>query len=361
MTFAPARRAIAATYYPHDVRGVRPAMTKVWSPLFDVTKENNERADVSDRGTKIFSGMGRGDTFDAAVSWATNKFNVKEWTMCPTDRSTMIPADVSEEAKRVAEVAKQLLERPVSDPLPEGLVEFEVPNSTYKLLRLKNSDPTCAPTQAQRHAIAARLLELAGKLPRYIPGHTVPPTTTKSAPAAPRSGDSDQAGASRKELKMETETTSNTMPGTDDITRMHAKNLKETKKADAAKVKAAKAKAASAARSQAKAKAAIKASKKAPAPVAKKKTASPLATGAKAAQAASKKAASTDRAEFAGYPLTAKVKVISAESEFNQGSIRDTVFRKLCKATTVTEARKASPDPWHLKNAVKTHRIKVIT
>lgn len=63
--------------------------------------------------------------------------------------------------------------------------------------------------------------------------------------------------------------------------------------------------------------------------------------------------------KFAGYPLTAKVTALKKDHDFVKGSIREQIFLKLLRATTVGEAKKVSSDPWHLRTAVKTRRIKV--
>lgn len=66
------------------------------------------------------------------------------------------------------------------------------------------------------------------------------------------------------------------------------------------------------------------------------------------------------RAAFAGFPVDAKITVLSKEHDFNSGSIRAKAFEGILKAKTVAEARTASNgDPWHLRTAVAKRQVKV--
>ena len=86
------------------------------------------------------------------------------------------------------------------------------------------------------------------------------------------------------------------------------------------------------------------------------------ATEAGGVTTAAKKAAvnrSTSVKEFAGFAPDAKIKVLVKESGFHEGSIRDQVFKKLLRCATVADAKKVSSDPWHLRTAVKSKKLKV--
>lgn len=100
---------------------------------------------------------------------------------------------------------------------------------------------------------------------------------------------------------------------------------------------------------------------KAPKGPAAKAAPAPKAAPVKAAKAvpvAAKKAA-TGRSAFAGFPLDAKITVLSKEHDFVEGSIRHKAFEGILKAKTVEQARTANSDPWHLRTAVAKRRVKV--
>jgi|SRR5579863_2571073 len=60
----------------------------------------------------------------------------------------------------------------VEPPLLEGLAEFAVKDTAYKLVGM--IDPSQEPTIEQRRAIARRLIDIGPKLPQYIQGAAMP-------------------------------------------------------------------------------------------------------------------------------------------------------------------------------------------
>lgn len=247
---------------------------------------------------------------------------------------------------------------PAAELVKAGLLR-EVPIDGTPYLALELVDPKRTPTLSERVAIALRIQANHGKTPIYVA------KTERAAPPAAREGevagdtDVNQREGEAKMFITEGSTSSAGAAGSsgldaDEITRAHAKNVKEVKKreeekkkADAAKAKADAAKKAKEAAARKKAKAAPVAPTRKPAAAAKPSAHVAGISGRK------------DPSEFAGYPLDAKITVLKKEHDFADGSIRAEVFKKLCRCATVGEAKKVSTDPWHLRTAVKTKRLKV--
>lgn len=88
-----------------------------------------------------------------------------------------------------------------------------------------------------------------------------------------------------------------------------------------------------------------------------KKTAPKKAAPAKAK--AKVPSAATAKRGSNGLDEAAKITVLSRESGFREGSIRDKAFKKILACKTVGAALAAVPDRWHLKNAAATKKIKL--
>lgn len=243
------------------------------------------------------------------------------------------------------------------------LKEVPIEGTTY--FSLEPLEPGQYMTIPERVAIARRIQELNEKIPKYV--RVERRGADHAGSSATRDGVVEAAGTTQPtqtEKTMETDkTTKSVLPAggldVDEITRAHARNVKEVKKRDEAKAKAdaaAKAKADAAAKAKAASRAEVKAAVKAKV---KKIAAKKSAVKKDADPAARVAGVSAAPEKFAGYPLTARITVVSKESDFVDGSIRDQVFKKLLRCTTVAEAQKVSSDPWHLKNAVKKNRVKV--
>lgn len=223
------------------------------------------------------------------------------------------------------------------DSTPLRLKEVPIEGTAYSAL--EPLDPKQYLTIPERVAIARRIQELAPKLPHYVVVNRrfVP---KKEGPALPTKGDLMETPTKKNEKK----------PAEKPAAAFHSRN--DSANSGHAATLAADAEAA--AKQQPKPTAAPTtkgtAVKK---PAAAKKPAAPKKPSAHVAGISGK------LEKFAGYPLDAKVAKVSDKHDFVKGSIREQVFLKLLRATTVAEAKKVSTDPWHLRNAVKTHRIKI--
>ncbi len=71
---------------------MRPPRVQVWSPYFDTDKDAPWYND--NRKTFLVFRRDRKQTMEDARKWATKKYGIKEWGVCPTNRQTLIPMEV---------------------------------------------------------------------------------------------------------------------------------------------------------------------------------------------------------------------------------------------------------------------------
>ena len=85
------RRAVAVQYLRAESRACIPSRVHVWSPYFDTDK----KAHWHDNRKKTFSlfGKDRKQAMAEACEWASEKYGIAEWAVCPMDRSTLIPKE----------------------------------------------------------------------------------------------------------------------------------------------------------------------------------------------------------------------------------------------------------------------------
>ena len=77
---------VAVFYYPSESRMGTPARASVYSP----SHKTDPNASWYDYGRKTFVGLKK-KSVPEAIAWASKRYNITAWGVCPTNPSTRIP------------------------------------------------------------------------------------------------------------------------------------------------------------------------------------------------------------------------------------------------------------------------------